>query len=132
MSNQEPEVLALKYKERIEEVTPELIAQWKAKHGEVYEMAVYVPKVGYVPVEGDTGLDAYEKHTFYLCAPDRYVMSTAEKMSRLFTHKFYEVIIANCLLNGKREAIDDEFIFRSLSTQIDQIITYYVAEVKKL
>lgn len=122
----------LKNKERIEVVTPEQINLWKTQYKEVYELAVYVPRAGYVPTPGDGVEQALEKKTFYLAAPDRYVMSTAEKESRVFLHKFYETILCNCLLDGKREAVDDEIIFRSLSTQIDQVVTYYLAEVKKL
>lgn len=93
--------------------TPEQIAKWQKKHGEVFVYEV-------------DGLACY------LNRPSRQVieLATAEGANRPF--KFTEVVLANCWLDGNDELRTEDKYFMGLSGKIAELIEIKTGELKKL
>lgn len=92
--------------------TKEQIQQWKAKHGEVFE----------VEVDG--------KHAF-LKKPDRKVLSYAMTQAQTNPLGFAEVILNNCWLAGDEEIKTDDSLFLSVSGKLDGLLQIKEAALKK-
>lgn len=93
-------------------VTPEQIADWKRKYGEVY-------------------IATSEGRTAYLRRPDRKIISAAAVLGGADNLKQKEVLIRNCWLGGDEEMLTEDKYFLGLSTQIDALIEVAQVELKK-
>lgn len=95
------------------QATPEQIAEWKKKHGSIFEIEV-------------------EGRRAYLHSPSRNTMSYAATTSKNDPMKFNEVILKGCWLEGDLEIQTDDRLFMGVSQQIDQILEVAEATIKKL
>jgi len=94
-------------------VTPEQINEWKAKHGDVFEIAV-------------------EDKRGYIRKPDRKVLGAAMSFAQSNPLKMGEIILTNCWLGGDECIRTDDDYFFGVNAQLEQIITIKEAEIKKL
>ena len=94
------------------EATPEQIAEWKKKYGEVFAL-ISDGMIGYLrkPTRPELG----------------YAMSHANVNPLMMT----ETIIQSCWLGGCDNLRDDDKYFLGLNTQINDIIEIAEVEVKK-
>jgi hypothetical protein len=136
---QKPSDLILKYKDnpRVEVADEKQLAAWRTLYGKVFDVVVGLEYQ--LDEDGKLVLDKdgqpvllNEGQHFYFCAPDRMTLSLAESESRLFVHRFDEVIMQNCLICGKREVLEDEELFRSAGTELDRLVTYKLTLVKEV
>jgi hypothetical protein len=95
------------------EATTEQIDLWKKQHGEVFRLEV-------------------EGHVAYLKKPSRKVMSMALSTGKNDPIKFGEIILNNCWIEGDRQIIDEDKLFFGAMGQLDQMIEFAGAELKKL
>lgn len=93
-------------------VTPDQIADWKRKYGEVY-------------------VASSEGRTAYLRRPDRKIISAAAVLGGSDNLKQKEILIRNCWLGGDEEMLAEDKYFLGLSTQIDALIEVAQVELKK-
>lgn len=93
-------------------VTPEQIADWKRKYGEVYVATA-------------------EGRTAYLRRPDRKIISAAAVLGGSDNLKQKEILIRNCWLGGDEEMLAEDKYFLGLSTRIDALIEVAQVELKK-
>lgn len=93
--------------------TPEQIAAWKAKHGDVFEIVC-------------------EKHYGYLKKPDRKVLSMATTIGQNDPMKFNELVAENCWLGGSRELLTKDEYFFAIVDKMNALIVVKEAEIKKL
>lgn len=93
--------------------TPEDIAKWKKKHGDVF---------------------AYESDgkICYLRRPSRQVISAATVSGQNDPFNFAQVIIENCWLGGDDELRTADKYFMGLSQKVNEIVEIKVGELKKL
>jgi hypothetical protein len=91
--------------------TPEQLAEWKAQHGEFFEITV-------------------EDKTCYLKKPDRKTLSFASQVGS-DPMKFNEVILKNCWLGGDIEMQTNDSYFLAVSSKLDQVIEFKKAELVK-
>lgn len=97
----------------MEKVTKEQIQAWKAKHGEVFMLQV-------------------DDKQCYLHKPDRKTLSAAMSLSKADPIKFNEVLLNNCWLAGDEEIKTDDAYFMGASSQLDKLMEYKQAELKKI
>jgi len=95
------------------EATKEQIAEWKAKYGEIFKLEI-------------------EDKSCYLRKPDRKVLSAAMSLSKSDPIKFNEVLLNNCWLAGDEEIKYSDEYFMGASAQLDKLMEYKVAELKKI
>jgi len=93
--------------------SPEDIAKWKQKHGDVF---------------------AYEADEMigYLHRPSRQVISLATVTGQSDPFQFAQVIIENCWLGGDDTLRSQDKYFMGLSQKINEIVEIKVGELKKL
>lgn len=96
------------------EVSQAQINQWKEQHGDVWL------------IETEDGKKCYLKK------PDRATLGAASKTAKDDPMKFNEVILQNCWLDGDKEILTNDDDFMAVSTQLDELVTFKKAEVKKL
>ena len=95
--------------------TPEQIAEWKATHGDVYQ----------IMVEEDDKV-------CYLRKPTRKELSFASTVGTQDPMKFNELILKNCWLGGDEEIHTNDALFLAVSTQLDKVLEFKKAELVKL
>lgn len=95
------------------QATKEQIAEWKEKHGEVYQVTAE-DKVGYIR------------------APKRQEVSLAMSYAATSPLKMTEVILQSCWLGGANELRDNDKYFYGINAQINEIIEMAEVKVKKL
>ncbi|HOZ84534.1 MAG TPA: hypothetical protein PK191_03535 [Niabella sp.] len=94
-------------------VTPKMIADWKAKHGDVFKISV-------------DGKEAYLKR------PDRKTLSYASSVVSSNPIKFNEIILNGCWLAGDEEIKTDDALFLSASGKIAELIEVKESVLVKL
>ncbi|GGB83016.1 hypothetical protein GCM10007424_23800 [Flavobacterium suaedae] len=99
------------------EVTPEHIADWKAKHGDVYELKI-------------TDEDGQTKKA-YVKKPGRKTLSYASTSGQTDPMLFNEIVLKECFLGGDDVLTDDDD-FLAASSQIGELIKFKEAELVKL
>lgn len=95
------------------EATPDQIADWKKKHGDVFM----------VEVEGRNA---------YLKAPGRNELSYAATISKNDPMKFNAAILDKCWLDGDVDIKTNDKLFLAVAGKLDQIIETAEATIKKL
>lgn len=93
------------------EVTPEIIAQWKKEHGDVFKIEV-------------------EDKVAYLKTPTRKTLSFASSTKDSF--RFNEIILKDCWLAGDEEIKTNDSYFLAACSKLDGIISVKQAELVKL
>lgn len=93
--------------------TPEQIAQWKEKHGDVFAVSV-------------------DGHVCYLKKPDRKTLAYASSIGTKDPIKFNEVLLSNCWLGGSEAIKTDDSLFLGASGKLSEIIEVKEAELEKL
>lgn len=95
------------------EVTPELIEEWKKKHGEIFKISV-------------------DGKTCYLKKPSRKALGYASVAGKDNPLKFNEVILKDCWLAGDEEIQTDDTLFLSVSSKLTDLIQIKETELEKL
>jgi hypothetical protein len=96
-----------------EEVSKEQIEKWKEDHGGVFCLEV-------------------DGHKCYLKKPSRKVLSMAMTTSKNDPIKFGETMLKNCWLGGDESIKTDDDLFFGAMQQLDQMMEFKEAEIKKL
>jgi hypothetical protein len=94
-------------------VTPEQIAEWKKKYGDIFQISV-------------------DEHSCYLRRPNRKELSYAAVAGKNDPLKYNENILKSCWLGGDEEIRDDDVLFFSAGSVLAEIIEIKAAELKKL
>ena len=97
----------------IGQATPEQIAEWKEKHGEIFAIKV-------------------DGHVCYLHKPSRKTISYASVAGKTDPLKFNETILRQCWLGGSEAIRTDDDKFMSAGGVLDQLIEVKEAELEKL
>jgi len=95
------------------EATKEQIAEWKAKHGDVF----------CVKVDGKT---------CYLKKPGRKALGYASMAGKENPMKFNEVLLNECWLAGDEEIKTNDDLFLAISPKMSELIVVKEAELVKL
>jgi hypothetical protein len=95
------------------EITPEQIAEWKAKHGDVWKITV-------------------EDKVAFLRSPDRKTLGYASSVGASDPMKFNEILLKNCWLAGDMEIQTNDALFLSASSKLAQLIEIKETEMVKL
>lgn len=95
------------------ELTEEQIALAKKEFGHVYFLQV-------------------EDKKCYIHKPTRMVIDLAVQSSAKRSSMFDETILKNCWLAGDKEIVDEDEYFYAVSKQLDEVIKFKTAELKKL
>ena len=98
---------------KVEKTIEQKISEWKAKHGDVFQ----------VEVDGRVA---------YLKRPYRKVLGAAAVTGKSDPMKYNEVILNNCWLEGAEELRTDDAMFLGVSAQLAEIIEIKEATLKKL
>ena len=98
---------------KVEKQIEQKISEWKAKHGDVFQ----------VEVDGRVA---------YLKRPDRKVLGAAAVTGKSDPMKYNEVILNNCWLEGDEEIRTNDAMFLGVSAQLAEIIEIKEATLKKL
>ncbi|WP_234169570.1 hypothetical protein [Bacteroides thetaiotaomicron] len=98
---------------KVEKTIEQKICEWKAKHGDVFQ----------VEVDGRVA---------YLKRPDRKVLGAAAVTGKSDPMKYNEVILNNCWLEGDEEIRTNDAMFLGVSAQLAEIIEIKEATLKKL
>lgn len=98
---------------KVEKTIEQKISEWKAKHGDVFQ----------VEVDGRVA---------YLKRPDRKVLGAAAVTGKSDPVKYNEVILNNCWLEGDEEIRTNDAMFLGVSAQLAEIIEIKEATLKKL
>ena len=93
--------------------TPEQIAEWKKKHGDVFQLK---------------GGDKFG----YIRAPKRAEVGLAFSYMAQNPLKATEIILQNCWLGGCEDLRNDDKYFYAINAQVNEIIEMAEVEVKKL
>lgn len=96
------------------QATEDQIADWKKKHGSIFQIIVE------------------DQHSCYLCAPNRKQLSYAAVAGKTDPLKFNETILRECWLGGDEEIKTDDSLFLAASSQLTQLIEVKKAAVVKL
>lgn len=96
-----------------QQATPEQIADWKAKHGDVWKISV-------------------EDKSAYLKSPDRKTLGYASSVGASDPMKFNEILLKNCWLGGDIEIQTNDSLFLAASSKLAQLIEIKEAEMVKL
>ena len=94
-------------------VSKQQIADWKAKHKDVYAITV-------------------EDKTGYVRKPTRNELSFAMQQGQKSPLKFNECILLNCWLGGDDEIKTNDDYFLAAGAQLSEIVQVKEAEIKKL
>lgn len=97
----------------LKDLTPEQIEQAKAKYGELFEISV-------------------EDKKCIIHKPTRQVIDLAVSSSAKKSSLFEETILRNCWLAGDKEIMDNDDYFFAVGKQLDDVIKFKTAELKKL
>jgi len=95
------------------ELTPDEIEEYKKEYGAVYEIVV-------------------EDKKCFIHKPGRQVIDAAMSASTKRNSLFNETLMRNCWLAGDKIIMEDDDYFMGASSQLDTVITYKTAEIKKL
>lgn len=95
------------------EITPEQIAEWKAKYGDVWKITV-------------------EDKVAYLRSPDRKTLGYASGVGANDPMKFNEILLKNCWLDGDIEIQINDSLFLSASSKLALLIEIKETEMVKL
>jgi len=93
--------------------TKEQIAEWKAKHGDVFCIKV-------------------EDKVCYLKKPSRKALGYASVAGKDNPLKFNEVLLNDCWLGGDEEIKTNDDLFLSVSPKLTELIEVKEAELEKL
>lgn len=99
--------------EYIGQATPEQIATWKEKHGEIFAIRA-------------------EGHVCYLHKPSRRAISYASVAGKTDPLKFNETLLRECWLGGSEEIRKNDDLFLAASGVLDRLIEVKEAELEKL
>lgn len=94
-------------------ITPEQIAEWKSKYGDVFRITV-------------------EDKECYLKAPDRKILSYASSVGTTDPMKFNEIILNECWLEGDEEIKTIDAYFLGVASQLATVCEFKKAELVKL
>lgn len=95
------------------EITQKTIEQWKAQHGEIFQIKV-----------GDK--------VCYLKQPSRKALSYASTLITKDPIKFNELILNDCWLAGDEEIKNNDSYFLAAASKLAEIIEVKEAELVKL
>ena len=95
-----------------EEVTPEMVAEWKAKYGDVFVIES-------------------EGRKAWIRRPDRKVISAAAVNAGADLLKNRELILRNCWLGGDMALQNNDRYFLAFASQIEAIIEIAEVAIKK-
>ena len=98
----------------IAEPSPEQIAEWKRAHGSVYRLEIESGEV------------------CYLRQPGRKDLAAAQASSKKDPMKFNDSILVNCWLAGDTRIRTQDDLFLAASQQLDEILDFKTATIKKL
>lgn len=98
---------------KVEKTIEQKISEWKAKHGDVFQVEV-------------------DARVAYLKRPDRKVLGAAAVTGKSDPMKYNEVILNNCWLEGDEEIRTNDAMFLGVSAQLAEIIEIKEATLKKL
>lgn len=114
------------------EVTPEQIAEWKKKYGEVHLIEVAIdPEVnnaGVLPTE----LDDLPTYKAYLKKPERKVMNLALVTMPRNMIQAGKIIVQNCWLGGDIQIKETEGYADQCALQAIELVEIYQTRIKKL
>lgn len=94
-------------------LTAEEIKKYKQEFGEIYKIQV-------------------EDKACFIHKPTRMILDAADAGSKKAQSRFNEILLKGCWLAGDKEIIDDDEYFLGASTQLDEVIRYKEASLKKL
>lgn len=95
--------------------TPEQIQAWKEQHLDVYQ--IEIPE---------------DNKVCYLRKPTRTELSYGSKVGAQDPMKFNEHILNVCWLAGDEEIKTNDSLFLAVSTQLEEVLAFKKAELKKL
>lgn len=95
------------------DVTKEMIADWKKKHGDVFK----------IEVDGKAG---------YLKKPDRKTLMYATSVVSSNPLKFNEILLNSCWLGGDDEIKTDDTLFLSASSKLSDLVEIKESSLVKL
>jgi hypothetical protein len=97
------------------QATPEQIAEWKQKHGDIFAVTV-------------------DGHIAYLKKPDRHILgfATAGSDGGKQGIKFNEILMKNCFLGGSQDIQTVDSLFLAASAKLGELIEIKEAELVKL
>ena len=95
--------------------TPEQIQAWKEQHLDVYQ--IEIPE---------------DNKVCYLRKPTRTELSYGSKVGAQDPMKFNEHILNVCWLSGDEEIKTNDSLFLAVSTQLEEVLAFKKAELKKL
>ena len=95
------------------QATPEKIAQWKQKHGDIFAVEV-------------------ENSICYLHKPDRKTMKAVASIGQADPIRASEILLENCWIDGDPDIKTDDEKFFAVSKEMAKIIEVKQAELKKL
>lgn len=95
--------------------TPEEIKEWKETHIDVYQ--IEIPE---------------DNKVCYLRKPTRTELSYGSKLGTQDPMKFNEHILKSCWLKGDPDILENDSLFLAVSTQLEEILAFKKAELKKL
>jgi len=95
------------------EITPEQIASWKEKHGEVYKLTC-------------------EDKSCIVKLADRKTLSFASASGTKDPMKFNEMILRGCWLGGDKEILENDNYFISVGQKIAELVQFKKATLEKL
>jgi hypothetical protein len=95
------------------QATPEQIEMWKKLYGDVFEV---------------TAAD----RVAYLKRPDRKTMAAGATVGETDPIRFNEILLENCWLGGDEEIKTNDRYFLMVIPQLDVLVSFGVATIKKL
>jgi hypothetical protein len=95
------------------EITPEQIASWKEKYGEVYKLAC-------------------DDKACIVKLADRKTLSFASASGTKDPMKFNEMILRGCWLGGDKEILENDNYFISVGQKIAELVQFKKATLEKL
>jgi hypothetical protein len=95
------------------EATQKQIDDWKAKHGDVFQITV-------------------EDKNAYLRKPDRKTLAFAMTKAQTDPLGFAEILVNNCWLGGDEEMKTNDAYFLAVTSQLDKLVEVKTSELKKL
>lgn len=120
-------------KENIANVTPEIIAEWKAKYGTVYCLEVAEEPERYdEPDSISKDLDEIPKIVGYLRKPDRKVMNFAMVAIAKNAISAGKAVVKDCWLGGDERLLSDENYSATAAFQAVELIEIYQSRLKKV
>lgn len=117
------------------QISPEQIAEYKQKHGEIFQIDVINENNNNDELSEEiVPEDKKETDTFggIFKRPGRKVLSLASRIGDKDPVKFNEVIAKNCFVDGDEEILNDDILFLSISSQLVKLIKVQESRIKKL